>query len=123
MEMSFPHQALRQSTESKADGQGQVLDAARARQAQSQTVRALQRATDGDINKIDDLAARIHCFTVDPSTEMAVRGSFWQAIDARQIDEPPVYQSSSANIKQQVLSRSDTGNESKLTGHGAEKKS
>lgn len=78
MKMNFPHHALRkyaQTPEDKAEG---VLDAARARQAKSPTVRSLRRAEHGNIADGDNLAARIHCFVAEPDTEIAVRGSFWQ---------------------------------------------
>ena len=78
MDMNFPHRALRQSAEPVTGNAETVLDAARARQANSRTVRALRRAEHGNTVESDDLAARIHCFTAEPSAEIAVRGSFWE---------------------------------------------
>lgn len=123
MEMSFPHNALRKNTEITADRTESVLDAARARQAKSRTVRALRRAEGGTDATRDDLAARIQCFAAEPDAEIAVRGSFWKKTETIKMNEDPVYQSASANIKDPMLSPSGTGPESNLAGHGAEKKS
>jgi hypothetical protein len=123
MEMSFPHQALRKHAESSVESHESVLDAARARQAKSRTVRALRRAEHGNTAEGDNLAGRIHCFAVEPDPEIAVRGSFWQKTETAKMNEEPVYQSASVNIKDQMLSPSGTGPESNLAGHGAEKKS
>ena len=123
MEMSFPHHALRKTSDIQGDSPDSVLDAVRARQAKSRTVRALRRAEGTNVKERDDLAARIHCFAAEPDAEIAVRGSFWQKAEAAKMNEEAVYQSASANIKDQMLSPSRTGPESNLAGHGAEKKS
>ena len=121
MEMSFPHHALRKFAETTSDSRGSVLDAARARQAKSRTVRALHRAEHGNAADGDELAARIHCFAAEPDAEIAVRVSFWQETEGEKMDEDSVYQAASANIKDQPLSPSETGTELNLAGHGAEK--
>ncbi|MES2781829.1 MAG: hypothetical protein V4657_03460 [Pseudomonadota bacterium] len=123
MEMNFPHQALRKKAENSADGHDSVLDVVQARQAKSRTVRALRRAKCGSMPDGDDLAARIHYFAAEPDTEIAVRGSFWQKTETAKMDEEPVYQSASANIKDQLLSPAGTGTELNLAGHGAKTKS
>ena len=78
MKMSFPHDAPHTHAQTNADYAERVLDAARARQAKSSTVRTLRRAERGNIADGDNLAARIICFATEPDTEIAVRGSFWQ---------------------------------------------
>lgn len=120
MEMNFPHRALRKSAETATAYAETVLDAARARQAKSRTARALRRAKQGSITGGDDLAARIHCFAAEPDPDIAVRGSFWQKTEIAKMHEQPVYQSASANIKDETLSPSVTGKTSNPVGHGAE---
>ena len=119
MEMSFPHHALRTFAETTSDSRRSVLDAARARQAKSRTVRALNRAENGNAADADDLAARIHCFVADPDADIAVRGAFWQKPETAKMNEDPVYQSGSVNIKYDPLSAFGTGTDSNLAGHGA----
>jgi hypothetical protein len=121
MEMSFPHHALRKCTKTATTSDESVLDAARARQAKSRTVRAMRHAEHGQVVDPDDLVARIHCFASEPDAETTVRGSFWQNTEAAKMDEDAVYQSDSANIKVQPLSPSGTGTDLNRTGHGAEK--
>ena len=123
MEMSFPHHALRNHDDSSADIRESVVDAARARQANSKTARILRRAKYGTMAKSDDLADRIHCFAAEPDAEITVRGSFWQKTETAKMDEDAVYQSDSAYIKVKPLSPSGTGTDLNHTGHGAEKKS
>ena len=78
MEMNFPHHALRTTAETAADNAQSVLDAARARQAKSLTMRSLRRAEHAKIAGGDHLVARIHCFAAMPDTHITARGSFWQ---------------------------------------------
>ncbi|WP_432815772.1 hypothetical protein [Sphingorhabdus sp.] len=78
MKINFPHHALRKYAQTNVDKAEGVLDAVRARQAKSPTVRSLRRAEHGNIADGDNLAARIHCFAAEPDTGIAVRGSFWQ---------------------------------------------
>ena len=121
MEMSFPHQALRKNEETSTDNRESVMDAARARQANSRTARILRRAKHGTTAKSDDLAARIHCFAAEPDTEITIGGSFWQKPETAKMHEEPVYQSASANIKDQLLSPVGPGADLNLVGHGAKK--
>lgn len=123
MEMNFPHNAQRKYAETTTSSYGSVLDAARARQAKSRTVRALRNAEHGHIADGDDLVARIQCFAAEPDAEVAVRGSFWQKTETSRMDEQPVYQSASANSKEQLCIPTATGNEFNPAGHGADKKS
>lgn len=117
--MSFPHHALRKFAESPSDSRRSVLDAARARQAKSRTVRALNQAEHGNTTDGDDLAARIQCFSAEPDADIAVRGAFWQKEETTNMHEDPVYQSGSVNIKHDPLSAFGTGTDSNFAGHGA----
>lgn len=78
MGMNFPHHALQTYAQTNADNAERVLDAARARQAES-----------GDIK----------------------------------INEQPVYQSASYNIKNRMLFPAGTGKTSQFIGYGAQQKS
>lgn len=117
MEMNFPHRPVRESSVETRDS---VMDAARARQANSKTVRLLRRAKQGTSSKNDDLADRIHCFVAEPDAEITIRGSFWEKTDTAKKDEPPLYHSGSANLKDKTLSPSGTG--TKLTSPSMEQK-
>ncbi|WP_353209000.1 hypothetical protein [Sphingorhabdus sp.] len=98
-----------------------VLEAARTRQAKSRTVRAMRLAAHGNVNDGGGLAARIQCFAAEPNPEIEVRGSFWQKTAAAEVNEEPIYHSTSANNKNHNLSPSRTGPELNLKPHGAEK--
>lgn len=121
MEMSFPHRAKRTYPDTATESRESLLDAVRMRQAKSRTVRAIRLAADGNIADGDDLAARIHCFAAEPDPDVEVRGSFWQKTETAKMNEEPVYQSASANRKDQLLSPSGTSTKLNLEGHGAEK--
>jgi hypothetical protein len=98
-----------------------VLDAARARQAKSRTVRAMRLAAHGNINDGSGLAARIQCFAAEPNPDIEVCGSFWQKTAPAEMNEDPIYHSTSANNKNHILPLSRTGPELNLKAHGAEK--
>lgn len=119
MEMNFPHFALRQEPDSNRVDLKAVLDAARLRQANSRTVKALRQAEEGNLEDPDDLAARIHYFALESQADMPVRGSFWQKADAEKLNEETVYQAALANVKDQALSTIETGTELNQAGHGA----
>lgn len=121
MEMNFPHRAKRTIPDTSTESGESVVDAARTRQAKSRTVRAMRLAEHGKIIHGNDLAARIHCFAAEPSPDVEARGSFWQKTETAKINKEPVYQSASANSKDQMLSPSGTGTQLNLDGHGAEK--
>jgi hypothetical protein len=78
MEMIFLHHAQRTHAETAADNALSVLDAARARQTNSPTMRSLRRAQNANITIGDHLAARILCFAAEPNTQITARGPFWQ---------------------------------------------
>jgi len=78
MEMTFPHFAPRQETDSGQPGVKALLDAACARQANSNTARALRQAEKGISGNGGKLADRIQYFAREPKAREHVRGSFWQ---------------------------------------------
>lgn len=121
MEMNFPHHALRQDSDISPKDSQSVLDAARLRQANSRTVRALHQAEQGGAPETDGLAARIHCFTAATNAGLSVRGAFWQKAEPEKNDEASVYQAALVNIKDQLVDIDESGTELILAGHGAEK--
>ena len=123
MDMNFPHKALRQESDISRKDRKSVLDAVRLRQANSRTVRFLHQAEQGGAPEPDELAARIQCFTADPSARFTVGGSFWQKTDPEKTYEPNIYHAALVNIKDQLLTIDATETELNLAGHGAKKES
>ena len=121
MEMNFPHRAMSTHHDLSKENRESVLEAARARQAKSPTVRAMRLAANGNINDGGGLAARIQCFAAEPNPDVEVRGSFWQKAAVAEMNKEPIYHSTSANNKDHILSPSRTGPEFNLNAHGAEK--
>ena len=121
MEMNFPHRAMSTHPDLSEENRESVLEAARARQAKSRTVRAMRLAAHGNINDGGGLAARIQCFAAEPNPDIEVRGSFWQKTAPAEMNEDPIYHSTSANNKNHILPLSRTGPELNLKAHGAEK--
>ena len=121
METNFPHRAMSTPPDLSKESSGSVLEAARARQAKSRTVRAMRLAAHGNINDGGGLAAPIQCFAAEPNPDIEVRGSFWQKTAPAEMNEDPIYHSTSANNKNHNLSPSRTGPELNLKAHGAEK--
>lgn len=121
--MSFPHFAPRQEADSGQVDLKAVLDAARARQANSNTARALRQAEQGNDANGRNLAARIQYFAAEPGARVCIRGPFWQQPQTELIDEESVYQDALTNFKDPSLSTSGTGPELNPAGHGANQKS
>ena len=109
MEMSFPHFARCQEADRGQADVKAVLDAARMRQASSNTARALRQVEQGLEGNGADLAARIHYFAREPEAREHVRGSFWQQPQTEKINENSVYQDALANVKDPSLSACGTG--------------
>jgi hypothetical protein len=123
MEMTFPHFAPRQEPDSGQAELKAVLDAARVRQANSNTARALRQAEQGIDGNGGNLAARIQYFALEPEAREQIRGSFWQQPQTEKINEESVYQDALANVKDPSLSTDGTGPELNPAGHGALPKS
>jgi len=123
MEMSFPHFAPRQEANSGRVDPKAVLNAARIRQANSNTARALRQAEQGVDANGRNLAARIQYFAAEPEARVCIRGPFWQQPQTELTDEESVYQDALANFKDPSLSPSGTGPELNPAGHGAIQKS
>lgn len=123
MEMSFPHFAPRQETEPSRVDLKAVLDAARLRQANSNTARALRQAEQAIDENGGNLAARIQYFAAEPAVCEHIRGAFWQPPQTKIYGEESVYQDALANVKDPSLSTSGTGPELNPAGHGAIQKS
>lgn len=123
MEMSFPHFAPRQEADAGQVDLKAVLDAARVRQANSNTARALRQAEQGIGANGQNFTARIQYFAAEPEARASIRGAFWQQPQTELMDEESVYQDALANFKDPSLSTSGTGPELTPAGHGANQKS
>jgi hypothetical protein len=119
MEMTFPHQALRQDSVNRRFGHRSVLAAASARQAASRTVAMLRRAERGPASIGDEAEQRIRYFGRHDDQKLAVRGAFWRDVAPTRITEAPVYHADLANIKDVSLIREATGEQLNHAGHGA----
>jgi hypothetical protein len=122
MEMTFPHQTLRQDSASRRLGHSSVLAVASARQAGSRTVAMLRRAKREPSTICDDLAQRIHYFSQQNSEKMAVCGAFSHSVTLQEYNETTVYQSDLANVKVASLNQGATGEQLNHAGHGALRK-
>lgn len=118
MEMTFPHHAQRQDSVTSRFDHKAMLTKAIARQANSQTVRALRRAERLPADDRDEVVQRIHYFADHDGQKMAVRGAFWRDAEPEQSCEPVVYQADSANFKDQQLDQEATGEQLNHAGHG-----
>ncbi len=121
MEMNFPHRAMSTHPDLSEANRESVLEAARTRQAKSRTVGEMRLAENGNVNVGGGLAARIQCFAAEPNSDVEVRGSFWQKTAPAEMNEDPIYHSTSANNKNLILPLSRTGPELNLRAHGADK--
>jgi hypothetical protein len=119
MEMTFPHQALRQDSVTRLLGHRSVLAVASARQAESRTVALLRQAERGPVSISDEAEQRIRYFSRRDGQRSAARGAFWQQITPERITEAPVYHADLANIKDVPLIDQATGEQSNHAGHGA----
>ena len=122
MEMTFPHFAPRQDSVTKADHLA-MLALAIARQANSQTVRAVRRAEASMLAHGDPAEQRIHYFARQGAKKMAVCGAFWRDAVRELTSEQAVYHAGSTNIKVRDLEDDGTGEQLNHAGHGALRKS
>lgn len=122
MEMTFPHEAMRQDSVSGRFDHKAMLAAVIARQANSRTVRALRRAENQTVPGLDEVANRIHYFARHDGSKLAVRGAFWRDVAPEPNTEPTVYQSALAYVKDQTLDSEATGEQLNHAGHGALRK-
>jgi hypothetical protein len=113
MEMTFPHFAPRQDSDTRIDHKV-MLAGAIARQANSRTVSAVPG---------DAAEQRIHYFAQADQLKVAVRGAFWRDIDMKPKSESGVYHAGSTNIKVRDLEDDGTGEQLNHAGHGALRKS
>jgi hypothetical protein len=118
MEMTFPHESLRQHSGNHRTRHRAILSAADARQAESQTVRAVRRAERVGRTQGDGDIERIHYFAHLECPKPAVRGAFWKNIAQPAKCELSVYQADLMNIKQHDLEHEATGEQ--LTVRGME---
>jgi hypothetical protein len=118
MEMTFPHQALRQDSVNRRLDHRHVLAVAMARQANCRTVAALRRAECGDASAGDEMAQRIHYFGRRDGRKVAVRGAFWRDVAPEPDSEATVYQCDLAYVKDGSLDREATGEQLNHAGHG-----
>jgi hypothetical protein len=118
MEMTFPHHALRQDSDTSRFDHKAMLAAAIARQANSRTVRALRRAERLPADDRDEVVQRIHYFSHHDGQKIAVRGAFWRDAKPNLICEQAVYQADSTNFKDQQLDQEATGEQLNHAGHG-----
>ena len=121
MEMTFPHFAARQDSAGQV-GLETLLASVIARQANSQTVRAVRRAETAALAYGDDGEQRIHYFAQYGVRKTAVRGAFWRDEKSEPSSEQAVYQAGSMNIKVRDLEDDGTGEQLNHAGHGALRK-
>ncbi len=122
MEMTFPHFAPRQDSDTRIDHKV-MLAGAIARQANSRTVSAVRRAEAATQLPGDAAEQRIHYFAQADQLKVAVRGAFWRDIDMKPKSECGVYHAGSTNIKVRDLEDDGTGEQLNHAGHGALRKS
>jgi hypothetical protein len=118
MEMTFPHQALRQDSVNRRLGDRSVLAVASARQAESWTVAVVRRAERGPASIGDEAEQRIRYFGRHDGQKLAVRGAFWRDVAPERVTEAPVYHADLANIKDVSLFHQATGEQLNHAGHG-----
>ena len=119
MEMTFPHFAPRQEADSDQRDVKAVLDAARVRQANSNTARALRQAEQGISENGGNLVERIQYFAKEPKACENLCGAFWQQPQAEKTSEESVYQDALAKVKDPCLSTREVGPVLRPIGHGA----
>ena len=124
--MTFPHSVARREVANSGKRHRAMLAAAIARQANSQTARAVMLAARQNHQSesfVDDIKKRIHYFGAENRSAKEPLGSFWAARRAENTvhaeDESAVYQDASMNFKAQALDRTRTGEQFNLAGHGA----
>jgi hypothetical protein len=122
MEMTFPHQALRQDSVSHRFDHKAIIAVAMKRQANSRTVRALRRAEIGVPANCDEIRQRIHYFGYGNGSESKVSGAFWSDRATVPTCERTVYQAALVNIKDDWVDRQATGEQFNHAGHGASRK-
>ncbi|MBL0925697.1 MAG: hypothetical protein IBJ12_14685 [Sphingomonadaceae bacterium] len=122
MEMTFPHQALRQDSVSHRFDHKAIIAVAMKRQANSRTVRALRRAEFGVPANRDQMGQRIHYFGCGNGSEAKVSGAFWSDGSAEPTCERTVYQAALVNVKDDRVDRRATGEQLNHAGHGASRK-
>lgn len=121
MEMTFPHFAARQNSAVRV-GLDRMLATVLARQANSQTVRAMRRAEMAGQSEGDPAELRVHYFARRGPGNTKVRGAFWRNVMPKQSSERAVYQAGSTNIKVRELENDGTGEQFNHAGHGALRK-
>lgn len=119
MEMTFPHQALRQDSVSGRIGHTTILSMVAARQARSQTVRVLRRAETASARQGSADVDRIHYFAHYDDGKTPACGAFWQFSGKANKCETSVYQAGLVNIKHDDLDDDATGEQLTHAGHGA----
>lgn len=122
MEMTFPHHALRQDSDSRRFDHKAMIAVATKRQANSRTVRALRRAEFGSLANRDQMGQRIHYFATGNDSEPKVSGAFWSDRATEPTCERTVYQAALVNIKDDWVDRQATGEQFNHAGHGASRK-
>jgi hypothetical protein len=122
MEMTFPHHARRQDSVRGRISHETILSVVAARQANSQTVRALRQAERAPPAEHSDDIERIHYFAQRSDGKIAVRGAFWKDSAHKATCERVIYQAASVNIKQHPLDTEVTGEQFNRAGHGASRK-
>jgi hypothetical protein len=121
MEMTFPHFAPRQDSDSWIDHKA-MLATAIARQANSRTVHAVRRAEAAAQIVGDNAEQRMHYFAHADLRKVSVRGAFWRNVDVKPKSEADVYHAGSTNIKVRDLEDVGTGEQLNHAGHGAVRK-
>lgn len=125
--MNFPHQALRQTAAHDRDDHRAMLATAIARQANSQTARAMATLSALPISSADArrdmVEQRIHYFGSGDHSAHPPFGAFFTANSIPETVEPNieqhVYQNASTNFKAHDLENDGTGEQSTDAGHGA----
>lgn len=120
MEMTFPHFAQRQDSDTRS-GYKAMLAIVIARQAASRTVRAVRRAELLCEPTGDSAQQRINYFALAGRVKVAVSGAFWPYSGTNHKSESGVYHAGSSNIKVHELMHAATGEQFNRAGHGARK--
>jgi hypothetical protein len=116
MEMTFPHHVFRQDSVRGRINHETILSVVAARQANSQTVRALRQAERAPQAEQSDDLERIHYFAQRSDGKIAVRGAFWKDPGQNTTCEQVIYQAALVNIKQHPLDTEALGNSSTVRG-------
>ena len=126
MEMTFPHQMVRQETVNGRQSCQAMLATVIARQANSRTARAVVLATrkSNECESTGDaIDERIHYFSSHTYRKSGPSGAFWatrRAPDTAQSkNESSVYQDASMNSKAHAVNGDGTGEQFNQAGHGA----